>query len=180
MRIERDQRWEFERRGPSTGHGQPQDNAEPQRAKATDFSIRWQQVLRGLGLGVRTTVDQFFERAWASYALIALLQLKIVWQIWRFRDLPIGDTSNYFIIAYRWYEAFADFIIWSPLYTIFYGTLFMLAGDAYVATILHRVIIVMAASLGILALMRALLPPSLALLVGMWWVILPINFDTLY
>src|SRR5260370_5432346 len=82
-------------------------------------------------------------------------------------------------MAYLWYERFADNIVWSPLYTTFYGTVFMLTKDVYVATTLHRIIIVIAATLGVLAVMRKLLPPALAFLIAAWWAILPINFDTL-
>jgi hypothetical protein len=45
---------------------------------------------------------------------------------------------------------------------------------------LHRAVIVMAATLGVLAVMRRLLPPALGLLIAMRWAILPINFETLY
>jgi hypothetical protein len=135
---------------------------------------------RSVAASIAAATDRALEKAWPSYAFITLLQLKIIWEMWRFRDLTIGDTSGYFVNAYRWFEAFKDIFIWSPLYTSFYGTVFMLTDDAYTATILHRVIIVMTATLGMLALMRRLLPPALALLVAMWWAILPINFETLY
>jgi hypothetical protein len=117
---------------------------------------------------------------WVSYALIAALQLKILWNIWRYRDLTPGDTSSYFLDAARWARRLEDDIVWSPLYTAFYGTLYWITDDPYSATIAHRVIIVMLASLGVLALMRRLLPPALALLIAVWWVLLPINFNTLY
>jgi hypothetical protein len=125
-------------------------------------------------------IHHVFDKAWPSYALVSLLQLKILWKIWVFRDLTTGDTSSYFSMAYQWYENFAVNIVWSPLYTSFYGSIFMLTRDAYAATILHRVIIVVAATLGVLAVMRTLLPPALALLIAAWWAILPINFETLY
>src|SRR5262249_54011924 len=121
-----------------------------------------------------------FAKPWPSYAIISLLQLKILWKIWAFRDLTTGDTSSYFSSAYRWYENFAVNIVWSPLYTAFYGSMLILTRDAYAATILHRVLIVMAATLCVLALMRILLPPALALLIAAWWAVLPINFETLY
>ncbi len=40
--------------------------------------------------------------AWVSYALIFLLNMKILWGIWLYRDLTTGDTSSYFLTAYRW------------------------------------------------------------------------------
>ncbi|MCC7010909.1 MAG: hypothetical protein IT184_19005 [Acidobacteria bacterium] len=71
-------------------------------------------------------------------------------------------------------------IVWSPLYTAFYGTVYALLRDAYAATTVHRVAIVLAATAGVLAVMRRLLPPALALLVAVWWAVMPINFNTLY
>ena len=94
--------------------------------------------------------------------------------------LTSGDTSSYFVSAYNWYEGLRDNFAWSPLYTSFYGTVFMVVPDTYAATIIHRTIIAMAATLGVLALMRRLLPPALALSIAIWWAVLPINFDTLY
>jgi hypothetical protein len=126
-------------------------------------------------------LDRALARAWPSYALICALQMKILWNIWRFRDLTTGDTSSYFVSAYRWYKDFAVNFVWSPLYTAFYGTVLTAAGgDVYLATEVHRLIIVMLATLGVLALMRSLLPPALALLIAAWWAIMPINFETLY
>src|SRR5262245_48939376 len=82
--------------------------------------------------------------------------------------------------SYLWSERFAVNIVWSPLYTAFYGSVFALTKNVYAATTLHRIIIVIAVTLGVLAVMRKLLPPvALALLVASWWAILPINFDTL-
>ena len=115
-----------------------------------------------------------------SYLMLFLLQLKVVWAAWQYRDLTTGDTSSYFAEAFLWFDNFSVNIIWSPLYTAFYGTLLFLSTDAYLVTILHRLIIVFVVTLMVLALMRRLLPHNLAWLVGAWWAILPINFNTLY
>jgi hypothetical protein len=133
-----------------------------------------------LARSIEPLLDQMLANAWISYAIICALQIKVLWGIWRFRDLTTGDTSSYFATAYRWYEDFEVNIVWSPLYTAYYGTVYLLTHDVYSATILHRVIIVMAATLGVLALMRQLLPPAIALLIAAWWAVLPINFETLY
>ena len=125
-------------------------------------------------------IHWFFDRAWPSYLLISILQLKVLWKIWDFKDLTSGDTSSYFLKAYRWYESFNVDVVWSPLYTAFYGSIFTLTPDVYTATILHRVVVVMAATLGVLAIMRTLMPPAVALMIAAWWAVMPINFDTLY
>jgi hypothetical protein len=130
--------------------------------------------------GVESWLNWLLAKPWMSYVLILALQSKVVADIWRFRDLTTGDTSSYFGYASQWVDHFGVNIIWSPLYTAFYGTVLLAVGDTYYATTLHRVLIVFAATLGVLALMRQLLPPALALLIAAWWAVLPINFETLY
>jgi hypothetical protein len=126
-------------------------------------------------------IDRILAPPWFSYAVIFSLQSRIIWDIWRYRDLTTGDTSSYFRGAYRWYQHFDVNIVWSPLYTAFYGAVLQAThGDVYHATIIHRVVIVLAATLGVLATLRRLLPPALALLIASWWAVLPINFETLY
>lgn len=115
-----------------------------------------------------------------AYLMLFLLQLKVIWGMWQYKDLTLGDTSSYFTNAHQWFENFLVNIIWSPLYTAFYGSLLYLSGDVYLVTILHRLIIIFAVTLMVLALMRQLLPPGLAWLAAAWWTILPINFNTLY
>jgi len=124
--------------------------------------------------------DRLFANPWASYLLIGALQAKVLWGIWTYRDLTSGDTSSYFSMAFWWSDNFKVNLLFSPLYTAFLGTIFDITGDVYWTITAHRVIIVMVASLGILALMRRLVPASLALLIAAWWTVLPINFNVLY
>ena len=154
--------------------------AGPSISGATGIGAVLLSAYRRADIHVQNWAGAFFRMPWPSYVLVALLQLKVIWNIWRFRDLTSGDTSSYFVSAYSWYEGLRDNFAWSPLYTSFYGTVFTVVPDAYAATIIHRTIIAMAATLGVLALMRRLLPPALALSVAIWWAVLPINFDTLY
>jgi hypothetical protein len=117
---------------------------------------------------------------WFSYVTIFLLQVKSIWGIWRWRDLTDGDTESYFVMAYRWFNTGRVPMAWSPLYTSFYGTLLRVSTDAFSVTILHRVIIVLALAILVLALMRQLLPAGLAWMAAAWWVVLPIDFNSLY
>ncbi len=125
-------------------------------------------------------LDRLLANTWASYLLISALQMKVLWDIWKYRDLTSGDTSSYFSMAFWWSDNFKVNLLFSPLYTAFLGTIFDITRDVYTTITAHRVIIVEAASLGVLALMRQLLPASLALLIAAWWTILPINFNVLY
>lgn len=122
----------------------------------------------------------FLQGPWFAYGMLALLQLRVVWGMWSFRDLTSGDTSSYFIGAYRWFDTGLLNIAWSPLYSAFYGGLMYVTSDAYRVTTLHRLLIVFAASLLVLAVFRRLLPPAVAWLAAAWWTVLPINFNTLY
>jgi hypothetical protein len=123
---------------------------------------------------------QQLGRPWFGYLTIFVLQLKVIWGAWNWRDLSPGDTANYFASAYGWFQHFTVNILWSPLYTAFYGSVLLLTPDIYLATVLHRVLIVLSAGLLILALLRRLLPPGLAWLTTAWWAILPINFNTIF
>jgi hypothetical protein len=124
--------------------------------------------------------EKALSKAWLSYALILLIQSKVIWRIWDIRDITSGDTSSYFEIAKKWADRFLVDIVWSPLYTAFYGSFLFVTADTYNATIMHRVVIVLAAAVGVLFVMRQLLPPNLALLGAAWWAILSINYNTLY
>lgn len=110
--------------------------------------------------------------------MLLLLQLKVMWGVWQYRDLAHGDESGYYSRAFLWFKDLAVDIAWSPLYTAFFGTLMHLSTDAYVVTTLHRLIVVFTLDVMILALMRRLLPHWIAWPVAAWWVILPVNFDT--
>jgi hypothetical protein len=128
----------------------------------------------------RRKLTDAVNTAWFSYVTILLLQLKLVWGIWLFRDLTSGDTSSYFLGAAEWVRNGKGPITWSPLYTLFYGILLKISNDAYISTILHRMIIVLVLAIVVLAVMRQLLPPGYAWLAAAWWVILPIDFNSLY
>jgi hypothetical protein len=126
-------------------------------------------------------LDGFYRlasRPWFSYLMLVLVQLKVMWGVWRYRDLAPGDESGYYKLAFLWFKDLPVDIVWSPLYTLFLGTLMHLSTDAYFVTTLHRLIIVLVLDIMILALMRRLLPHWIAWLIAAWWAILPINFDT--
>ncbi len=125
-------------------------------------------------------LDRLGSRPWFSYLMLLLLQLKVMWGVWQYRDLTPGDESGYYNRAFLWFKDLSVDIVWSPVYTSFLGTLMHLSTDAYFVITLHRIIIVLALAILILALMRRLLPHPLAWLIAAWWVILPINFDTAY
>jgi hypothetical protein len=129
---------------------------------------------------IDSLAEKALAKAWPSYMLILLLQSKVIWRIWEIKDITYGDTSSYFDTAKKWAGGFLVDIVWSPLYTAFYGSLLFVTSDPYNATIMHRVVIVLVAAVGVLFVLRQLLPPSLALLGAAWWAILPINYNTLY
>jgi len=125
-------------------------------------------------------IERIVTSAWFSYVTILLLQLKTAWRLWEFRDLTSGDTSSYFLNALEWHRIGTTQLAWSPLYTSFYGSLLHFSNDAFVVTTAHRVVIIIALAILVLAVMRRLLPYGLAWLAAAWWVVLPINFDALY
>jgi hypothetical protein len=140
----------------------------------------WRSKLSTSFSALGTVLQRWGESSWFAYLTILLLQLKRIGGAWQYRDLTSGDTSSYFIKAFSWAKELSVNYLWSPLYTAFYGTVYKLVPDVYVATLLHRFVIVFVLAILVLAVMRRLLPPKIAWWVTAWWVILPINFDTLY
>lgn len=120
------------------------------------------------------------EKPWFAYLTILLLQLGILHASWQNRDLTSGDTSGYLLDAWSWYTDFQVNFAWSPVYTAYYGSMFYLTSDVVTATLLHRLLIVCAATLLVCAVMRRLLPAGIAWWITVWWAVLPINFNTLY
>ncbi len=145
--------------------------------KKTDL---WVDGFDSLTSALATLRQAFEKKAWISYTIVLAVAAKCVWGMWLYRDLTTGDTSSYFISANLWFEHFATNILWSPLYDVFYGEMLSATHSVYGATTLHRIVIVFAAALGVLALMRRLMAPGMALLVALWWTVMPINFETLY
>lgn len=115
-----------------------------------------------------------------SYGLVAALQLRVVWGIWHDRDTTPGDTASYFLDAAGWAHGLHDNIVWSPLYTNFFGTVDALVGDVPNAVLVHRLLIVFGASLLVLAVMRSLFGPAVGLFVALWWTALPSNYNVEY
>jgi hypothetical protein len=121
-----------------------------------------------------------FRMPAVSYLGIFLLQLKVIWGVWSYKDLTGGDTASYFLAASGWVTKGRASFLWSPLYTSFYSLMFHFSDDAYVITLLHRAVIVFSLALLVLALMRRLLPAGIAWMAAAWWVVLPIDFNSLY
>jgi hypothetical protein len=125
-------------------------------------------------------VQRILQQPASSYITILLLQLKVIWGMWWYKEMTMGDTEAYFIDAARWLRDGKTSLAWSPLYSTFIGELFHFSRDAFTILILHRVLIVLTLAMLVLALMRRLLPPGIAWLATAWWVVLPIDFNDLY
>jgi hypothetical protein len=156
--------------------------------KPSDISIRgdWLKAGRLIAIASQSTASierrfsNVLEQGWPAYLLILLLQIKVVWRMWELRDITLGDTAQYFTAALAWNRGYHFDIVWSPLYAAFYGSFLFATSDPYNITILHRIVIVLAAAVGVLFVLRQILSPGLALLGAAWWAVLPINYDTLY
>jgi hypothetical protein len=112
-----------------------------------------------------------------AYGAVLLLELRVVWDVWRYRDTSFGDTADYFLYALEWSRHLTVDIVWSPLYTAYFGTIVWFVRDVHSAVMVHRILIVLTATMLVLALGRALLGPALGLLVAAWWAVNPGSFD---
>jgi hypothetical protein len=121
--------------------------------------------------------DVFGRRLYVLFVLALLI--KVLWGYWG-RDLTFGDTSSYFRDATTWANSREVNIVWSPLYTAYFGTWWWALGDAVSATFMHRLSLILVSSGMVAWLAWRTLPRILAFLMVAWWVVLPIHYDTLY
>jgi hypothetical protein len=126
-----------------------------------------------------SVLDRVARSTWFAYGSVIAIQAKVLWGIWQFRDFSAGDTSDYFVYANWWTDHLRVEPLFSPLYTAYWGTLHWFITDAYAVTLVHRVLIVFAVTVLVLAVLRRLLAPGIAWALAVWWAILPTNFDTL-
>src|SRR5438093_1244486 len=99
---------------------------------------------------------------WIAYAMILLAQTRRIWNIWKWRGLSTGDTCFYFADSWQFITThkFAN-LVYSPLYSLYYGSFIALMHDARLATILHRMVIALVQAVLVLAVMRQLLQPAI-------------------
>ncbi len=130
---------------------------------------------------------QFFNRTRLSHSssitwfalLLLMLCTKVLWGHWT-RDLTIGDTAYYFDMAMAWAHSHEVDIVWSPLYTAYYGSWWSLLEDAVSATFAHRLMLILVSTALVAWLALLTLPRLLALVLVVWWVALPIHYEALY
>ena len=116
---------------------------------------------------------------WVYAGLVLLVLLKATWGLWH-RDLTYGDTSNYFQLAMRWFQSGQVDIVWSPLYTAYFGSWLFVTQDGASAVLLHRLFLIVISTVLVAWFALRSLPPLLAFALTCWWVVLPIHYNTLY
>ncbi len=126
------------------------------------------------------TAETIVANPWFAYPGIVALQLRFMWKVWSAIDTSSGDTSYYYLLALKWAQHLQDHIVLSPAYTAYFGTVLWFVHDVASAVMVHRLLVVFTATLLVLALARALLGPALGLLVAVWWVVVPANFNIDY
>jgi hypothetical protein len=126
----------------------------------------------------RARLSPLSSIAW-FVVLLLLLCAKVLWGYWT-RDLTLGDTSGYFEVATRWAYLHRVNFLWSPLYTAYYGSWWHWFPDAIVATFVHRLVLVLVSVALVAWLALLTLPRLLAVALVVWWIALPIHYDTLY
>lgn len=125
-------------------------------------------------------IRAFVETPAFAWGTLLLLQLRAVFGMWTYRDLPFGDTSGYFGKAVAWHARGDVDPLWSPLYTTLWGSLMRISEDPFTVTLLHRLLVVFAVTALLHAFLRRVLPAWFAWGVAAWWAILPVGHDALY
>ena len=129
---------------------------------------------------VGTYAERIVANPVVAYGLILALQLRVEWNIWRYADLVSGDEASYFLMATSWTHGLKDEFVWSPLYGVFWGTIYGVVHSVYASAILQRLLIVFCLTLMVLGIARALVGPTVGLLIGAWWAVTPNDHDFVY
>lgn len=133
-----------------------------------------------LKLGVFERILAFMNSAPVAYVLMACVILKLLWGMWDFRDLTYGDSAPYYSDACVAYDRLRFNLAWTPLFQVLGVLILHISHQPLMYCILVRLSLVMTLGLLALATTRRLLPPLVAWLVSVWWVTLPITFNTLF
>jgi hypothetical protein len=134
--------------------------------------------VRGCAAAIARALATLPRRPATAYAMLLLLQLKVVWGLWDHRDLMEGDTSDYLLTGYVFHESGTVNLAWTPLYSAVLGLFVGLFHDAVAITLAHRLAIVFLNTALVLAVMRRLLTPGIAWVMAAWWALLPVGFHS--
>ncbi len=145
-------------------------------AKGTSFPS-----LAGLSSAFRSkTLARLLTSDWFALLMLLALQLRLMWGIWDFKDISLGDSPSYFQLASEGLESHRVHFAWSPLYTITGAVLLHFQNHPLMFTTGMRLILVALITTMVFSIMRRLLPLPAAWLASAWFASLPIYFDTLY
>ena len=103
-----------------------------------------------------------------AYSSVFLIQLRVVWGIWNYRDFPSGDSTGQFVFATQWADHRTVVPIFSPLYNVFWGSQQWFIHNAYSVVTVNRLLIVFAATMLTLAVLRRLVSPAIAWVLAVW------------
>ncbi len=131
-------------------------------------------------LGVFQRILTFMNSAPVAYVLMACVILKLLWGMWDFRDLTYGDSAAYYTNTCISYDRLRFNLAWTPLFELL-GTLILhISHQPFMYCILMRLTLVLTLGLLAFATTRRLFPPLVAWAVSIWWVTLPVTFNTLF
>lgn len=115
-----------------------------------------------------------------GYLVLIACQIKLFWNFWNGKDLPLGDAAQYYYGTCLQIMQGTYDLVWSPLYKFYYSLFIRFVNDLYVASLAHRFVIIVLCSFLVFEVMRRLLTPFWGLIVALWWLLLSVNHDPLY
>lgn len=131
-------------------------------------------------LGILQRLLALMNSAPVAYVLMACVILKLMWGMWDFRDLTPGDSAPYYSDACLAYDRLRFNLSWTPLFQVLGAIILHISHQPLMYCIIVRLTLVLTLGLLALAVTRRLLPPLVAWAVSIWWVTLPITFNTIF
>lgn len=131
-------------------------------------------------VGLFGRVGEFLLSSKFAFILLLVLQLKIMWAMWSFKDITGGDTLCYYHDACVGFNHMRYSFAWSPFYSFLGSLIVQPSRDPYYYCLAVRTLWVASAGALMLGIARQFLPRPLAWFVAAWWMSLPICFDSVY
>lgn len=126
-------------------------------------------------------VWQILSSSQFHWAIVFFFLFKSNWSIWEHYEWAMGDEAGHY---QKGYLAIKDIqgisMAWSPLNSLYFGAFGWIMGNPFLATILHRLFIVLATTLLFFGILRKLIPGLAAMAMTFWWASMPTNISPLY
>ena len=129
----------------------------------------------------RTNLAATLNSVWFARLLLLLFVVKMHWGMWDTWAWTLGDAPEHLSSGMVYFDnPSRGELSWSPLYRIYFASVYQFLNDPLAATVVHRLIVIFLTAFLFFEIVRRLVPQPIALLIALWWAATPLNLQPLY